>query len=79
MRVNNKTQNDDQNLKEGDLITSIRNEINETILISPSNMYNQQKSSASNWFKEAIDLFKRSTILHLEVQRIHSNVPAYVM
>jgi hypothetical protein len=82
MRVKNKSQNsgsEEQNLKEGDLITSIRNELNETILISPSNMYNQQKSPKSNWFKEAIDLFKRSTVLHLEVQRVSSHVPACVM
>lgn len=73
LRIKNESQicKDGQGLKEGDIITSIRNEFGESINISSATKFTGQTSDNSNWFKDITSLFKRSFTLHLKVQRIH--------
>jgi hypothetical protein len=52
-------------LEKGDLLLSIRNEKND--IVTPPSGY---EPSSSTWFTDAVDLFKRSTTLHLEIRRV---------
>ena len=54
-----------ENIRKGDLIVSIRNENNETINTSHHN-----DKAPSDWFSEAVGLFKRSCTLNLIVRRV---------
>jgi hypothetical protein len=58
-------------LRRGDLIVSIRNECDEyvnTPTLHPSSEISPE------WFSEAVDIFKRSNTLHLDVRRVSSTV-----
>jgi len=73
MRVPNRTEcllsksNGKLCLEKGDLILSIRNEKHESV--TPPSGY---EPSSSTWFTDAVDIFKRSTTLHLEIRRVRS-------
>jgi hypothetical protein len=59
------------NLRRGDLIMSIRNECDDCVN-TPT--LNHSSDISPEWFSEAVDIFKRSNTLHLDVRRVSSTV-----
>lgn len=58
-------------LQRGDLIVSIRNERDEIVNTPTSHSIAEV---SPEWFSEAVGLFKRSNMMHLEVRRVSSTV-----
>jgi len=72
--TNNKTLDTNNNhftrLQKGDLIVSLRNERNETVNTPTVSHSHYNADVSSDWFSEAVSLFKRSLTLYLDVRRV---------